>query len=73
MDRGAWQAAVHGVVESWTRLSDYTTTQGSESGFGEDWSQALLRSTGFTEASLGNIAGFIQDLSGVRKIRVRQY
>ena len=22
MDRGAWWAAVHGVAESWTRLSD---------------------------------------------------
>ena len=24
MDRGAWWAAVHGVDESWTRLSDFT-------------------------------------------------
>ena len=24
MDRGAWWAAVHGVAESWTRLSDFT-------------------------------------------------
>ena len=23
MDRGAWQATVHGVAKSWTRLSDY--------------------------------------------------
>ena len=23
MDRGAWQVAVHGVTESWTRLSDF--------------------------------------------------
>ena len=22
MDREAWRAAIHGVVESWTRLSD---------------------------------------------------
>jgi len=26
MDKGAWQAAVHGVAKSWTQLSDYTTT-----------------------------------------------
>ena len=26
MDRGAWQAPVHGVTKSWTRLSDATTT-----------------------------------------------
>ena len=26
MDRGAWWAAVHGVAESWTRLSDFTLT-----------------------------------------------
>ena len=24
MDGGAWMAAVHGVVEDWTRLSDFT-------------------------------------------------
>ena len=26
MDRGAWQAAVHGVAKSWTRLSDFTSS-----------------------------------------------
>ena len=26
MDRGAWQAAVHGVTKSWTRLSNFTFT-----------------------------------------------
>ena len=26
MDGGAWWAAVHGVVKSWTRLSDFTFT-----------------------------------------------
>ena len=26
MDRGAWWAAVHGVAESWIRLSDFTFT-----------------------------------------------
>ena len=26
MDRGAWWAAVHGVTESWERLSDLTFT-----------------------------------------------
>ena len=26
MDRGAWKAAVHGVTEGWTRLSDFTFT-----------------------------------------------
>ena len=25
MDRGAWQATVHGVAKSWTRLSDFTS------------------------------------------------
>ena len=24
MDRGAWQAIVHGVTKGWTRLSDFT-------------------------------------------------
>ena len=26
MDGGAWCAAVHGVLKSWTRLSDFTFT-----------------------------------------------
>ena len=26
MDGGAWWAAVHGVTEDWTRLSDFTFT-----------------------------------------------
>ena len=26
MDRGAWQATVHGVTKSWTRLSEFTFT-----------------------------------------------
>ena len=26
MDGGAWKAAVHGVAEGWTRLSDFTFT-----------------------------------------------
>ena len=26
MDRGAWEAAVHGVATSWTQLSDFTFT-----------------------------------------------
>ena len=26
VDRGAWKAAVHGVAEGWTRLSDFTFT-----------------------------------------------
>ena len=25
MDRGAWKAAVHGVAERWTQLSDFTS------------------------------------------------
>ena len=26
MDGGAWQAVVHGVAKSWTRVSDFTFT-----------------------------------------------
>ena len=28
MDRGAWQATVHGVAKSQTRLNDFTFTEG---------------------------------------------
>ena len=28
-DGGAWRAAVHGVTNSWTRLSDWATTKGT--------------------------------------------
>ena len=27
VDRGSWQATVHGVAKSWTRLSDFTFTE----------------------------------------------
>ena len=27
MNRGAWQATVHGVVKSWTQLNDFTSLQ----------------------------------------------
>ena len=32
MDRGAWRAAISGVAEGWTQLSDYhdTTLTGAE-------------------------------------------
>ena len=29
MDRGAWEATVHGVAKSWTRLSDFTFLRSS--------------------------------------------
>ena len=36
-DRGAWRAAVHGVAESQTRLSDWTaTTDGDFGGAGKE-------------------------------------
>ena len=39
MDRGGWWATVHGVVKSWTRMSDshiYTHTQ-THTEVGGDW------------------------------------
>ena len=32
MDREAWHAAIHGVAESWTRLSDWTELSGDKGG-----------------------------------------
>ena len=31
MDREAWRAAIHGVIKSWTRLSDWTELNWTES------------------------------------------
>ena len=40
MDRGAWQAAVHGVTESRTRLSDYHSLPSSHGKQqGKKWKQ----------------------------------
>ena len=33
MDREAWRAAIHGVAESWTRLSDWTELNWEQLGF----------------------------------------
>ena len=33
MDRGAWQATVHGVAKSKTRLSDSTTMRAGAGGY----------------------------------------
>ena len=42
LDREAWRAAIHGVVKSWTRLSDWTELNWvasiSSSIYGKNWS-----------------------------------
>ena len=35
MDGGSWEAVVHGVAESWTRLTDFTFTFHFQGDFGE--------------------------------------
>ena len=52
MDGGAWQATVHGVPKSWTRLSDFTFTfqlkkamylrHGGEMGSEQDFHETLI-------------------------------
>ena len=37
MDREAWRAAIHGVVKSWTRLSNWTEL---------NWTEGVLRAVG---------------------------
>ena len=39
MDGRTWRATVHGVVKSWTRLSDFTLDVGDR---GRSWSIGLL-------------------------------
>ena len=34
-DRGTWQATVHGVAKSWSRLRNMVRDQGNETGKGE--------------------------------------
>ena len=36
MDGGAWQATVHGVAKSRTRLSDFTSLQGVQTEFSSE-------------------------------------
>ena len=50
MDRGAWQATVHGVAKSQTRLSTHTLTRDNSlppsKGFGSVWSHFWLSCLG---------------------------
>ena len=48
MDGGAWQATVHGVAKSWTRLSDFTHLLALIDGF-------------FTTAPSGNATEYVDD------------
>ena len=43
MDRGAWQATVHGVAKSWTRLSDFTFTFIPTDGQPTNWRTVILK------------------------------
>ena len=51
MDRGAWQAVVHGVTKSWTRLSMYTRThvRQVEKTLGTLWEAGKELVTGITQ------------------------
>ena len=54
MDREAWQAAVHGVAKSWTRLSDWTELKWTESTSCETlgWLNQKLKSSLLGEISI---------------------
>ena len=49
-DSGAWRAAVHGVIKSWTWLSDWTTMF---SFYREDWIVSLFQGTRAVVTSSG--------------------
>ena len=62
MDRGAWQATVHGIAKSWTRLSDFTFTLFNL------YAEYIMRNTGLDEAKLeSRLLGEISIASDVQK------
>ena len=42
MDRGIWQATVHGVTKSWTQLSMYACRDAMRKGFSYVWAELCL-------------------------------
>ena len=44
MDGGDWEAIVHGVEKSWTRLSDFTFTFHFQGDFGETLDNEFITS-----------------------------
>ena len=42
LDRGAWEATVHGVAKSWTRLSDFTHSLTHSGLFISQWPISLI-------------------------------
>ena len=62
MDRGAWQATVHGVTESWTRLSTSTCAQGLQTAsISRSWKtpQVVIRADPALEGSEGYTIGWL--------------
>ena len=50
-DRGAWHATVHGIANSWTRLSNWTTTRTTE--LDKNWGFELrIWASGFCKTGL---------------------
>ena len=69
MDGGAWWAAVHGVTEGWTRLSDFTFTfhlHALEKETATDFSVLAWRIPGMGGASWATVYGVAQSLTRLK-------
>ena len=63
MDGGAWKAAVHGVTEGWTRLSDFTFTfhlHALEKGNGNTLQCSCLENSRYEGAWWADVYGVAQ-------------
>ena len=68
MDRGAWQAAVHGVTKSWTRLNDLHTHTHTAAvhGVAKSWTRLSDLNTHTHESVLHPLCHIAQNLDGMK-------
>ena len=68
MDRRAWQAIVHGVAKSWTRLSDFTLTSCIGEGNGNPLQCSCLENPRDREAWCAAVYGVTQSWTQLKRL-----